>query len=88
MSSSKKIYMWRDFAAGVYLSEATSRKGGGEEGRDEPEKRLERQQFTKWGRKFQHDWLYLKSINSDKHLSQSPFTGQFFRWRHLALVSL
>jgi hypothetical protein len=33
-------------------------------------------------------WLYLQSINSDKHLPQSPFTGQFFRWRHFALVSI
>ncbi len=24
----------------------------------------------------------------DKHLSQSPFTGQFFRWRHFALPSM
>ncbi len=23
------------------------------------------------------DWLYLQSINSDKHLSKSPFTGKF-----------
>ncbi len=54
----------------------------------EPKRRLEGQQFTKLGRKFQHDWLYLQSINSDKHLPQSPFTGQFFRWRHFALVSI
>jgi hypothetical protein len=33
---------------------------------------------TKLGRKYQHDWLCLQSINSDKHLSQSPFTGKFF----------
>jgi hypothetical protein len=30
------------------------------------------------GRKYQHDLLYLQSINSDKHLPQSPFTGQIF----------
>ncbi len=30
------------------------------------------------GRKYQHDWLYLESINSGKHLPQSPFTDQFF----------
>ncbi len=36
------------------------------------------QQFTKLGRKYQHDWLCRQSINSDKHLPQSPFTGQFF----------
>jgi hypothetical protein len=28
------------------------------------------------------------NINSDKHLPQSPFAGQFFRWRHFALVSI
>jgi hypothetical protein len=46
----KKIDLWRDFAACVYLSE------------------LEGQQLTKLGRKYQHDWMYLQSINSDKHL--------------------
>ncbi len=55
-------------------------KGGG---RVEPERRLEGQQFTKLGRKYQHNWLHLQPKNSDKHLPRSPFTGQFFRWRHL-----
>ncbi len=27
----------------------------------------QQQQFTKQGRKYQHDWLYLQSINSDEH---------------------
>jgi hypothetical protein len=49
---------------------------------------LEGQQFTKLGRKYQQDWLYLQSLNSDKHLTQSPFTGQLFIWRHFALVFL
>ena len=53
----------------------TQGRGGG---RVEPQRRLEGQQFTKLGRKYQHDWMYLQSINSDKHLPQSPFTGQFF----------
>jgi hypothetical protein len=53
-------------------------KGGGGGGRGEQERWLGGQQFTKLGRKYQHDWLYLQSINSDKHLTQSPFTGQFF----------
>jgi hypothetical protein len=44
----------------------------------EPERRLERQQFLKLGQKYHHDWLYLQSIISDKHLPQSPFTGKFF----------
>ncbi len=26
--------------------------------------------------------------DTDKHLPQSPFTGQFFRWRHFALSSI
>jgi hypothetical protein len=63
----------------------TRGRGGG---RVEPETRLEGQQLTKLGRKYQHDWLYLQSINSDKHLPQNLFTGQFFRWRHFALVSI
>jgi hypothetical protein len=40
----------------------------------------------KAGSKYQHDWMYLQCINSDIHLPQSPFTGQFFRSRHFALV--
>ncbi len=28
------------------------------------------------------------AINTDKHLPQSPFTGQIFRWRPFALVSI
>ncbi len=55
-----------DYAAGVYVSET------------EYERRLEGQQFTKLGRKYQHDWLYLQSRNSDKRLPQSLFTGQMF----------
>ncbi len=43
----------------------------------EPERRLEGQQFTKLGPKCQHDWLCLQSINFNKHLPQSPFTGKF-----------
>jgi hypothetical protein len=50
---------------------------GGGGGRVERERRLERQQYTKLSQKYQHDGLYLQAINSDKHLPQSPFTGQF-----------
>jgi hypothetical protein len=32
----------------------------------------------KAGSNYQHDLLSLHSINSDKHLSQSPFTGKIF----------
>jgi hypothetical protein len=66
-----KINLHSDFPAGVYLSEAPPpltlyayHTGKGR--RDEPERRLEGQQFTKLGRKYQHDWLYLQTINSDK----------------------
>ncbi len=31
---------------------------------------------------------YLPSINSDKHLSKSPITSLFFRWRHFASPSM
>ncbi len=44
----------------------------------EPERRGEGKLFTRLGRKYQHDWLYLQSLNSDKHLPQSPFTVKFF----------
>ncbi len=77
-----------NFAPGVYLSEAQNPLHAVylytvylftmEGGRVEPVRRLEGQQFTKLGQKYQHDWLYLHYINSDKHLPQSPFTGQFF----------
>ncbi len=36
-----------------------------EGGRVEPERGLEGQEFSKLGRKYQHDWQYLQSINSD-----------------------
>jgi hypothetical protein len=66
----------------VYLSEAqnpippllpytlihTGKSGGV---RVEPERKVEGQQFTKLGRKYHHDLLYLQSINSDKNLPQS-----------------
>jgi hypothetical protein len=63
-------------------------KGKGEVGRVEPERRLDGQQFTKLGRKYKHDWLYLQSINSAIHLPHSsPFTGKFFGWWHIGLLS-
>jgi hypothetical protein len=42
--------------------------GKGERERVEPERRLDGQQFTKLGRKYQHDRVYLQSINTEKHL--------------------
>jgi hypothetical protein len=45
-------------------------KGGGET--VEPERTLEGQQFTKLGRKYQHDLLYLKSINTNKTCRKVP----------------
>ncbi len=48
-------------------------------GRVEPKRKLEGQQFTKLGQKYQRMIeMYLQSINSDKHLPKSPFTGKFF----------
>jgi hypothetical protein len=62
---------------------------GGERG-ELNQRRLEGRYFTKLGRKYQHDCAtsYLQSINSDKHLPQSPFTGQFCGWQHFALVPI
>jgi hypothetical protein len=31
--------------------------------------------------------MYLQSINSNKHLPQSPLPGKFFRW-HFALITI
>ncbi len=54
--------------------------------RVEPKRRLEGQQFPKLGQKYQHMIeMYLQSINSDKHLPQSPFTGKFFLDDNLSL---
>jgi len=34
--------------------------------------------LSKMGQKYQHEWVYLQSIKSVKHLPQSPFfIGQF-----------
>jgi hypothetical protein len=69
----------------VYLLLIHTEKGG----TDEPERRLEGQQFTRLGRKYQHDWLYLQSVNSDKHLPQRhPLQVYIFRWGHFALASI
>ncbi len=90
-----------DLAAGIYLFEAqnqippplthcirvylfTQGRGGGESWTRE---KVKGATVHKAGSKYQHDWLYLQSINSNKHLPQSSFPGQSFRWRHFALVS-
>jgi hypothetical protein len=36
----------------------------------------------------QHDWLYFQSINSDKHMPQSPFTGKNFVGDYILLRCL
>jgi hypothetical protein len=54
-----------------------SHREGRSGGKDEPERRLERKQFIELERRYHNDGMYLQSINSDTHLSQSPFTGQF-----------
>ncbi len=65
------------FAPGVYLSVYvyiiyffTGKRGIGD---GETWTREKGQQFIKLDRKYQHDWLYLQSVNSDKHLPQNPF---------------
>jgi hypothetical protein len=57
-------------------------------GRVEPERRLEGQQFTKLGRKYPHDWLYLQSISSGYTCRKVFLHVNFFRRRHFALVSI
>ncbi len=53
-------------------------QGRRERGKVKPERRGEGKQFTKLGWKYQYDWMYLQSMNSDKHLLPDLFTGQFF----------
>ncbi len=31
------------------------------------------------------NWLYLQSVNSDKHMPQSPFIDNFLKWRHFGV---
>jgi hypothetical protein len=71
----------------VYIHYTYSHREGVEGwGRVEPKRRLEGQQFTKLGKKYQHMIeMYLQSINSDKHLLQSPCTGKFFLDDNLSL---
>ncbi len=100
-----KIYLYRDFATSVYLSEAQNPiplppytlytcihsilidtgKGGegwelnqreGERGNREEYRSqswVENTKITEWTQEIN----YLQSKNSDKHLPESPFTGQF-----------
>ncbi len=44
---------------------------------NEEKRRLEGQQFTKLGRKFQHDWLYLQSINLINTCRKVPLQVSF-----------
>jgi hypothetical protein len=54
-----------------------SHREGREGGELNQGKKGEGQQFTQLSPKYQHDCPYLQSINSDKHMPQSPLTGQF-----------
>ncbi len=65
--------------------------GKGRGGRVEPERRengnREEYRSQSWVEntnmtECSHEIGYLQSINSDKHLPQSPFAGHFFRGRH------
>jgi hypothetical protein len=71
----KKIYLYWDLAHTLCILIHTKWVSG----EIDPERRLEGQQITKLSRKYQHHCLYLQSINCDEHLSQSPFTDQFFK---------
>jgi hypothetical protein len=68
----------------VYSTRIHTGKGG-EVVRVGPERRLEGQRLTKLERKYQYDRLYLRSINSDKHLYRSIFLDDNI---HFALVSV
>ncbi len=64
-----------------------------DEGRQSWTREKGRVQITSWVEntnmtEYTQEVVFLQSINSDKHLPLSPFTGQFFRWRHLALTSM
>ncbi len=52
----------------------TQGRGGG---RVEPGRRFEGQQFTKLGKKYQHDWMYIQSINSKKTCRKVPLQVNF-----------
>jgi hypothetical protein len=62
----------------VYINSKLIHTGKGGGGRVEPQRRGEGQQFSKLRRKHQHDCISM-SMNSDKHLLQSPYAGQFFK---------
>ncbi len=68
----------------VHIYLFTQGGGGGELTRE----KVEGQLLAKLSSKYQQELLYHQSINSDKQLPQSPFTYQFFRGRHLTLVSI
>ncbi len=71
LSPGPGLWIWPLLFAVLWYKEG----GGGVE----PKRRFEGQQFTKLGRKYHHDWLFLPPvINSDKHLRQSLFTGSIF----------
>ncbi len=71
----------------VYTVYLFTRGRAGRGGNLNQRRRCEGKTVHKLGRKYLHDRLYY--INSDKHMPQSLFTGQYFlRWRHFALPSM
>jgi hypothetical protein len=67
------------------IQDTYSHRGKGGLGRVEPERRFEGQQFTKLGRKYQHDWLYLHKLWLNTY-HKVPLRVNTFRWQHFALV--
>ncbi len=65
------VYMYTVYTLTQYTY--SHREGG----RDLTRQKGRGQHFPKVGRKCRHDWLYLQSINSDKHLHEVPLHVNF-----------
>ncbi len=74
----------------VYTIQYTySHSEGGEGLRDEPERRLDGQQFTKLGRKYQHVTDFISNLSTPINICRKvPLQVHFFGWQHFALVSI
>ncbi len=69
-------------------------QGREEGGRVEPERRGNRREYRSQSRVENTNMtkctqeISIISINSNKHLPQSPFHANFFNWQHFALISM